>query len=78
MSTTFSLQEKERSATLQRHFALCNSCFWSATVLGPNYIDKCPACPSRPTLSIIPLNLDEMYSIAINSKGIEMAFDKLK
>jgi len=74
-STTFSIIEKVKSENTERHFAICDCCYWSATILASDRrvdIECCPLCSAL--LSLIPLNIDETYSIDINSRGIEMAF----
>jgi len=59
------------------YFALCDMCFWSASVLAGEQgsrIEYCPVCHEQNRLSLIPLNFDETYSYVFNSRGIEMAF----
>jgi hypothetical protein len=56
-----------------RQFALCESCFWSATILrsgGKNVhlISSCPICSSD-NISLIPLASDEAYELYVRSKG---------
>jgi hypothetical protein len=45
-----------------RQFALCESCFWSATILESRRYDTdvCPLCSSE-KMSLIPLARDEIY-----------------
>jgi len=65
-----------------RHFALCESCFWSATIF-KSYIqehktDTCPVCFSDTSISLIPLTKDEVYELSVISKGgLELKFSKL-
>jgi len=77
MASSFSFIEKPKTENTQRYFAICDFCYWSATIL-PSHrsgdIEDCPLCSER--LSLIPLNVDETYSIDFNSHGIEMAFAK--
>ncbi|AIC16346.1 hypothetical protein [Nitrososphaera viennensis] len=61
----------------ERHFALCESCFWSATVFGRD----APACPSCTggNVSMIPLARDEEYRVRVlPSAGVEMSFSRAK
>ena len=53
--------------TSQRHFALCESCFWSATIFISNkkqeqIINTCPICfNENNNISLIPITKDEVY-----------------
>jgi hypothetical protein len=64
-----------------RRFALCESCFWSATILKPKDNDicrseTCPVC-SIGSVSLIPLGNDEAYELEVRPKGgLEMRFSK--
>ena len=49
--------------TDNRHFALCESCFWSATIF-KSYIQEhktntCPVCFNVNSISLIPLKRDK-------------------
>lgn len=60
-----------------RYFALCESCFWTATILRSTQsfdFECCPICSQGNTMSMIPLAVDEKYSVDFNSRGIELAF----
>jgi hypothetical protein len=68
--------------TDNRHFALCKSCFWSATIFKfptEEYTtDICPVCFNYNSISLIPLTKDEVYELSIRSKGgLEIKFSKL-
>jgi hypothetical protein len=58
---------------LQKHFALCESCFWSATVFGAG-VQACPSCACE-NVSMIPLAGDEQYRLKM-SGGLEMSFSR--
>jgi hypothetical protein len=66
-----------------RHFALCESCFWSATIFKSGkkqeqIINTCPACFNENSISLIPLTRDEIYELSARSTGgLEMKFSKL-
>ena len=68
--------------TDNRHFALCESCFWSATIF-KSYIQEhktntCPVCFNDDSISLIPLTRDEVYELSVRSKGgLELKFSKL-
>jgi ubiquitin C-terminal hydrolase len=71
----------------KHQFALCESCFWSATVFNNNPIEqspinedsilqKCPLC-EKTSVSLMPLEKDEGYRILIgDQRGLEMQFSK--
>jgi hypothetical protein len=75
----------------ERKFALCESCFWSATILYNPIKDKqtngaidksilqiCPECKNN-SMSLIPLEKEEAYQISIGAKrGLEIQFSLLK
>jgi hypothetical protein len=61
-------------------FALCESCFWSATVLQEGSLpDGCPLCSGGSQgVSMIPLGTDEEYRLkaAPSGGGLEMSFGR--
>jgi hypothetical protein len=67
--------------TSTRQFVLCESCFWSATILRSgakniHIINSCPVC-SNSNISLIPLTGDEAYELYVRSKGgLEIKFSK--
>ena len=59
--------------TSHRHFALCESCFWSATIFKSDkkqeqIINTCPTCFNGNNISLIPLTKDELYELSTNPK----------
>jgi hypothetical protein len=76
-----------------RQFALCESCFWSATILysaikekqnseittsAGNPSEVCPMC-NRDSVVLIPLQKDEAYQMSIGDKrGLEIQFSLLR
>jgi hypothetical protein len=51
--------------TTDRHFTLCESCFWSATIFiscnkQEQIVNTCPACFNDNSISLIPLTRDEV------------------
>ena len=64
-------------ASSEFHFALCESCFWCATVINFKQQHVCPSCSG--SVSLIPLARDEQYRIEFGSSaGLEMSFSKRK
>jgi hypothetical protein len=68
--------------TDNRHFALCESCFWSATIFKSvtqeHKTNTCPVCFNNNSISLIPLTKDEVYELYVRPKGgLEMKFSKL-
>jgi len=67
--------------TSTRRFALCESCFWSATIIrsgerNVHITNSCPICSSN-NISLIPLANDEAYEMHVRSKGgLEIKFSK--
>lgn len=59
------------------HFALCESCFWSATILRMKEQNvACPLCVNA-NVSLIPLAIDEQYRIKLGPRaGLELPFSK--
>ena len=77
----------------QRQFALCESCFWSATSLynpikekqnseittsTDNLTEVCPIC-NKDSVVLIPLQENEVYQMSLGDKrGLEIEFSLLK
>ena len=73
----------------QHDFALCESCFWCATIFNysikeQEYIEDnnntfqiCPICKNK-SVSLMHLAKDERYTLSVGDKrGLEMKFSKL-
>jgi hypothetical protein len=65
-----------------RHFALCESCFSSATIfksdIQEHKTNTCLVCFNDTSISLISLTKDEVYELSTRSKGgLEMKFSKL-
>jgi hypothetical protein len=59
-----------------RSFALCESCYWTATIFTKIEIYECPFCGDE-KVELIPLNLDEKYEYQLEpNKGLEIKFSK--
>ena len=57
-----------------RLFALCEKCYWTATILREIQTCVCAVCHSN-KVALIPLGYDEMYEYSLDSKqGLEIKF----
>jgi hypothetical protein len=57
-----------------RSFALCESCYWTATIFTRIESYICPVCRGE-NIELIPLNLDEKYEYQLEpDKGLEIKF----
>jgi hypothetical protein len=74
--------EYNNNYTSHPHFALCESCFWSATIFKSDkkqeqIINTCPVCFNDRSISLIPLAKEEVYELSIRPKGgLEIKFSK--
>ena len=61
-----------------RLFALCESCYWTATIFTKIEAYQCPVCQSK-DVALFPLGRDEKheYSLAPND-GLQVKFSLLK
>jgi hypothetical protein len=79
----FLVQDLNFNNSTDHQFALCESCFWSATIFNSKLkrntiisLDVCSACFSK-NISLIPLTRDETYELKLRPKGgWEMKFSK--
>ena len=61
-----------------RLFALCESCYWTATIFMKIEIYHCPVCQSK-DVALIPLCRDEKYEYSLASDhGLQVKFSLLK
>ena len=57
-----------------RLFALCESCYWTATFFTKIESYECPVCQSR-DIALIPLNRDQKYDYKYELKlGLQINF----
>ncbi|HJR83922.1 MAG TPA: hypothetical protein VJ772_00990 [Nitrososphaeraceae archaeon] len=55
-------------------FGLCESCYWTATILRKVEHYECPVCKS-PEIALIPISQNEKYEYDLNSKqGLQVRF----
>jgi|RhiMetdeSRZDD1v2_1073273.scaffolds.fasta_scaffold620839_2 hypothetical protein len=60
-----------------RVFALCESCYWTATICLKIERFQCPICLGK-DVALIPLNLDEKYEYKFEPKqGLQIEFSRL-
>ena len=73
--------EKKRIITKQRHFLLCESCFWCASSIYLISMDWiCPVCNNNSSSKIesIPIENNEMYKFDYNQRhGVILEFSEL-
>jgi hypothetical protein len=65
-------------AIAKRHFVICNSCFWCASLYSDlRRIIKCPLCNSYTNLESIPISENESFKFNHDSgKGMELEFTR--
>ena len=58
----------------KRLFALCESCYWTATIFMKIESYQCPVCRDD-NVALIPLNLEEKYEYQFKPKqGLDIKF----
>jgi hypothetical protein len=58
----------------KRLFALCESCYWTATIFTKIESYECPVCRAD-NVALIPLNLEEKYEYQFKPKqGLDIKF----
>jgi uncharacterized CHY-type Zn-finger protein len=58
----------------KRHFVICNSCFWYASLDSYSRTVKCPVC-NNSNLELIPLSKNESFNFNYHSRtGIVLEF----
>jgi hypothetical protein len=66
------------NSTSSIHFVLCESCFWSATILKMREDSVCPACADS-NVSFIPLSINESSRLSMSAKSwLEASFSSAK
>jgi hypothetical protein len=61
-----------------RLFALCESCYWTATIFMKIKSYHCPVCHSS-EVALIPLSSDEKYEYSLEPrKGLQISFTVLE
>jgi hypothetical protein len=64
-------------ARAKRHFVICNSCFWCASLYSDSRTIKCPVCNSYSNLDSIPISENESFKFNYHSRtGIILEFSR--
>ncbi len=58
----------DNNNTSSIYFVLCESCFWSVTILKRREDSVCPVC-AYSNVSFIPLSINESSQLSMNSKA---------
>ena len=68
----------ESSYVSDRQFLLCETCFWSATIIRSTQKNAIIInCCSNSNISVIPLTNDDAYELYVRSNGgLEMKFSR--
>jgi hypothetical protein len=80
LSTTRVIKNERTARRIfkQVNFALCGSCFWSASYLDGREVERCPLCASDKVDSL-PIAGNEMYSFEYDTKrGVIVDFIPMK
>lgn len=73
------MENIKHSGNLSKYFALCESCFWSASILLQDPIVRCPNCKGGIEVALIPLGSCESYRLSIReSIGLDVSFSITK
>lgn len=74
-----SIEKKTRIITKQRHFLLCESCFWCASSIYLISMDWiCPVCNNSNKIESIPIQNNEIYKFDYNQRyGVILEFSEL-
>jgi hypothetical protein len=60
-----------------RQFALCESCYWTATIFVKIESYHCPVCQSK-DVALIPLSSEEKYEYSLEPRqGLQVSFSIL-
>lgn len=69
--------ERSFNSESPRYFALCESCFWCASLLKSGKV-VCPVCAAE-EISLIPLGKDESYYVNYGPRsGLDVSFSVCK
>jgi hypothetical protein len=61
----------------KRHFIICNSCFWCASLYSDLRTIKCPGCNYYSNLESIPISENESFKFNYHSRtGIVLEFSR--
>ena len=60
------LEYDRKTFSSSRYFAICESCYWSATILKMKDEVACPMCTNS-NVSLVPVTIDEQYGIKLGA-----------
>lgn len=67
----------EKKYDQNRLFALCESCYWTATIFVKVESYHCPVCQSK-DVALIPLGSEEKYEYSLEPRqGLQVSFSIL-
>ena len=73
----YTLVVERKCNSKKRFFGLCESCYWTATIMREIETLQCPVCLND-HVSMIPLSNDEKYEYSIGHKqGLHIKFSLL-
>lgn len=73
----YTLVVERKYDSKKRFFGLCESCYWTATILKEIETLQCPVC-FNDNVALIPLNKDEKYEYSFERKqGLQLKFSLL-
>ena len=73
----YTLVVERKYDSRKRFFGLCESCYWTATILREIKSCQCPVCHSD-NVSLIPLRKNEKYEYStVGKQGLQISFSLL-
>ena len=76
-SGMYTLVVARRYDSKKRFFGLCESCYWTATILKEIETCQCPVCLGY-NVALIPLSNDEKYEYSLEPvQGLQIKFSPL-
>ena len=70
----YTLVVERKYDSKKRFFGLCESCYWTATILREVEYYECPICKS-PEIALIPISKNEKDEYEMDSKqGLQIKF----
>ena len=69
--------DNDNYASAKRHFVICNSCFWCASLYSDSRTVKCSLCNSNSDLELIPISKKESFKFNYHPRsGIVLEFSR--
>lgn len=77
-SDMYTLVVERKYDSKKRFFGLCESCYWTATILREVEHYECPVCKSQ-EIALIPISQNEKYEYDLDSiHGLQIKFSVLE